>query len=55
MLINILALYQYDAKMKRVYFYINEEEYKEAIRKLGNARNFYGFAKKAFLEALKNA
>lgn len=39
--------------MQPVKFSINEEQYKEAIEKLGDQRAFYGFAKKAFLDALK--
>jgi len=42
--------------MKKVEFWISEEEHKEAIRKIVKHSNktLYGFAKEAFLEALKN-
>ena len=39
--------------MQRVEFWINQEQFKEAIKKLGSKSKFYGFAKKAFLKALE--
>lgn len=39
--------------MQPVKFSINEEQYKEAIEKLGDSSKFYGFAKTAFLKALE--
>ena len=52
-LISILSPYRYDYTMKKVEFWINMQQYKEAIKKLGDKSKFYGFAKKAFLKALE--
>jgi len=40
--------------MQRVQFWLNNQQYKEAIKKLGNKSKLYGFAKKAFLKRLED-
>ena len=39
--------------MKLVQFWINNNEYKEAITKLGDKSELYGFAKEVFLKELE--
>jgi len=39
--------------MKPVQFWINNTEYNNAIKKLGNKSELYGFAKEAFLKELE--
>lgn len=54
MLINIVNPYIHVSKMEKIQFWLNDKQFKEAIRKLGDKSKLYGFAKKVFLEALKN-
>jgi len=53
MLKSIVRLYAYGYDMKPVRFSINEEEYKNAITKLGDKSGLYSFAKDAFLRRLE--
>ena len=39
--------------MQQVRFWVNNQQYKDAIEKLGDASELYGFAKEAFLKALE--
>ena len=39
--------------MQEVRFWVNDKQHKEAISKLGDRAELYGFAKDAFLERLK--
>ena len=41
------------ASMQEVRFWVNNKEYNEAIGKLGDKAELYGFAKDAFLNQLK--
>jgi len=39
--------------MQEVRFWVNDKQYNEAVSKLGEKAELYGFAKEAFLERLK--